>query len=1147
MDHLNKMFHAEDNKLRREISKSDQPFLGLYVLFNHEKVKKVFVGCIKEAKKPFKKLKEFFKSFPALTSCIVTEQLVNKFGENDHFEVYPIIEENILGRKMSQLEKEDLWKLFRKSCIDMGLKVSSRTEGAHHMVKELLKQAGLSINRIDDFCDKAFKYSSKYGIPQVDDTEELKQWQNDFINTLKQPFPKTSREALENDDQSYYLRTFFKVYNNELSINEEKSFLEDEISKSLKSIDKSEFKKALIPYLVFKDYEYGVLLPAGKNEVWTVELCGEKQVFSNLYEDLFFPFEPGILNKSVNIKNSGNGKWEFSLWKEGRNNEFLIFSANSGRFVKSCSMADKEVNLEAGSYFLVLRFEPSCFTDMELISENPDLYLKKIDLDSGESIKIEKGPATLVIKGESKPSLKVTGKSYCGINGKNFFSTSGFGIEANLPDEFKTSALEYTLSLESKNLGESIDIDFVFDEEKKTVDLSSSLKKFDKGLGRLLITLKRKGDLKALARTSCIIWNGLKKVENSIFYFDKPPVNFQKDLSENIEEKQLFFSFRDENLRFFKLVFDLGSNNSERDLFVINWSVPGIFISVTDYSEKEKNEKNIRLESLVSIDTKSSKVLNIYSQGKARLILGDKLVRELDFEKRNCEKLSLISLMDKLESGSNVLSICKQGMNEKIDLIEIVTPFTAEKFECLKDEYGEKIEFEIAEKIETLRIEFTDIFSDKKRVLDFDTNNMGRKNFDTIAVQAFISDEKKVCVYLEDNNWPSGLWIIKFNVKAAGRWGGLKDRNNEICDFGKNSVSENIEQFLKADGRFKNDQELIDFFIRIDYRVSLHYSRKSWNSLEWLKDCWVLLVKDLIFGIKDPKKISSLVTAATQWPEDAQKEGILPKFFAASELCHIFSLEKNDYKIKGEISTGISSVFKNFSCMNDLHSAFSENYINGASLCGFKNYLEVAQSKNILPKNFDYNRYKESLETSAEKLFFNHENWIPGKGSFLGKAHYVNSVSNLVNKYRTKKTDEDFKGKVLPLLKEVFKNNEKFYLDSNLPENLKKSFYLNIPQELSHLFQDEYLETEKEHISWIISFISLFAKVLRIDSRQKGVFDRFKKALEEKCSSSSSSFSKKLGYILYIGDDLFGFYLMFWELLLTADYDLAKVIEKKCA
>ncbi|MGM0608262.1 MAG: hypothetical protein ACQESN_08160 [Thermotogota bacterium] len=1149
MVHLERMFELKDNNLKKDISKSDQPFLGLFEKFFETKLKKTLVLYIKKDNDPIARFIWFLEKFPALSASLLTIELKDNYGESEHYEVYPIIEKNIFGTKIkTQTQKEKLWHHFRRACIKLGLNVSSRTSGVHYITKEFLYQVGLPDNYIKDFCNKAIEFSSKYGLPEINDTEDMKFWQKDFENTLKPPFSKIAREAIERDDNSYYLRTFFKAYNSDLNENNNLSFFGKVVLSQIKNQTvKKNLKKSKIPYIVFKDYEYGIILPAGEDEIWEINCNDYNNKFKGYAEDYFLPFEPGSLNKEIIIKNKDKRQWKFSLWPEGRKNEFLIFSRSSGRFVKSSSLGDGLIELDAGNYILMLRFKPTNCNEIDCFSEEPSIYLKNINIPPGESFYIEKGPAKICLQGEKKPSVIIDGESYSGVNGRKFFSSHRLIAEVNIPEEFRSHGSEYTLCLESDILGDQIYIDLNIDEQDdKKKEISSLLKRWKGGLSRLSVELKRKGDLKTLARTSCFIWNGLREIKNSVFIYEKYPFNLDDDLSENFykNEDKEYLSFKDENLRFFKLIFKLNQDQSGKELFVLTWSVPGIFLSITDYKDKDRLEKNISLGSCVSIDSKSSKILNIYGEGRGGLSLGHKYIRGLDFEKRNCEKIPVLSLFDHIDPDNNILNIHFEGMQEKEALIEIVTPFTAEYFKCQSDEYGEKIEFELAEKIEILRLDIIDILDGRFISRDFNIENQSFKIFDTLNAHLFVENEKKVSFYIDGGQWPAGLWIVNLRVKASGRWGDLINSDDEICAFGKNSLPEDIAGYFYQTFIFDNHQYLIDFFKRVNYRISLYYTIEAWKTLKWLKKIWLLLVNDYIPLINDPKMISVLLRAVTEWPEDAQKDNLLPKYFPAAEVPHIFSMDKNQYKIKGEITTAYASVFKNYKILKHLRSVFSEFDVNQAALFGFKNVSEVERNENIEPKDFNFNAYFQAINSFFEKLNLNYENWIPGKGSFLGKPHYLHSVSNLINKYRNKETDEGLKGNVLSLLKKMMKINADLYSESAFPDNVLEKNYLGIPHDLDWLFENENSETEKEHILWMISFLSLFAQICRLEAREKGILNNFMKYLKEEFDSEYMPVTKQVGYILYIGDDVFAFYLMLWELVLTADYDSLKTMEQ---
>lgn len=81
----------------------------------------------------------------------------------------------------------------------------------------------------------------------------------------------------------------------------------------------------------------------------------------------------------------------------------------------------------------------------------------------------------------------------------------------------------------------------------------------------------------------------------------------------------------------------------------------------------------------------------------------------------------------------------------------------------------------------------------------------------------------------------------------------------------------------------------------------------------------------------------------------------------------------------------------------------------------------------------------------------------------------------------------------------------------------------------------------QEHLQGLVRFLCLFAGVCRLEVRQPGALEAFTRETLAKTDFTLGDFKNALGFMLYIGEDLFGFYLLLWELIYCADVDGRKL------
>ena len=94
----------------------------------------------------------------------------------------------------------------------------------------------------------------------------------------------------------------------------------------------------------------------------------------------------------------------------------------AGKLVKSSSLAEKEIFLDPGDYLLLLRFVPDGMDNLEIFSEEPSLFLKNLSLKPGDTLSLNRGPATIDLKINQIPYINFLIQPFRGVRGNEFFS-----------------------------------------------------------------------------------------------------------------------------------------------------------------------------------------------------------------------------------------------------------------------------------------------------------------------------------------------------------------------------------------------------------------------------------------------------------------------------------------------------------------------------------------------------------------------------------------------------------------------------------------------------------------------------------------------------------------------------------------------------
>ncbi|ACN14575.1 hypothetical protein HRM2_14660 [Desulforapulum autotrophicum HRM2] len=1144
---MNKGFQDFEDKLLINIKNSESPFLGLFENQISSKMRQNIISFIQKQYDPFDKFIDLLDDYPAVFSTLLVVQLLEDFGKHGHFEVYPFFEK-IFDQTLTQHQKEVLWQAFRIACMyHLGISVSPRRSGPHYMVREYLRQVGLPLRYVDQFTVKALRYVDKTGIPDLDDPELLKLWQEGLVDRLT---PLTVKEAIQRDDICYHSQLFISCLQGGKNSLRGKSRLEAAILKAIEAGPKiRKAKQAGIPRVILRESEYGILLPGSKEPVqWEIITGDETRKFTSRNDDRFLSFEMSLPPDAVVINDEGF-RCSYSLWENQKNNRLLIFSMPDGRFVTGSSLAEKEVFLDPGNYLFLTRFSPENEEEYELFSDNPEVYSQRVSLAPGETYVFQRGPAKLQIKAEEKPALYFTQEPLRGVRGNELYPADNLKLDIIIPKEMLMSDEKFVVRVTSNTLGEEIVLPFPAQENNQFVlNIGKLMEQYwVPGVSRVLFAVYREDIKRALVRKSAVIWSGLPQMKNRArFACTQLPANLVQDDCENLQVDldTNSITFSDETNRFFKMAFKDGV----RTLY-FTWAVPGVFLSLKDYGRADHAEKGLKLGETISINTSSRKVLTVFASEPCLLKIGQ-YETQVDFSRVGSKRIPLSGMVDYLEPGHDTLLLYSEKYPSALPLLRFVSPFEAKSYSTESGIELRKIELSIRSPIQSLRFSIKNLIDNISYEINVDLKQIGQtyrhEILPDIYATFFKVDENECTIHYPETGWPSGLWLTSFIIKAENRWGALADSNGAVFADGLLSTPSQIGQsFEDLWWWFSNNHDpdtYAQIFSRLDEALRIKYALGCWKNLSWLESFWIKLGKKISYDARteDCLKLLSLVGDRNSITEEGDA---IPKLHPGTAVPAIFCQGKNVYPEKRLTVSSFHSCLRFMPKFNNPCHAFSHRYLDVAALFGFQNAMAVVQTE-CAPQKFTTSAYMESL--SARDLpekwrYLNDDQWIPAKGDILGPMHYRYAVDRFQGEFSNAMAmGSERLGHALALSKQM-----KNVSISNLAGGgaISRLDTDSDPVMLFNRFhpQPEWLDDEAavaiENQKNIIRFISLFAQVCRWESREAGIMDNFKEKAIKTCSLPANAINKYLGYLLYLSEDLFCFYLLLWELVFSVDCD----------
>lgn len=1134
-----------DRLFRLAVQTGYAPFLGLQKSLFEPEIRNAIHEKLADSYNPLPAYLTCLSKWPAVFLAYLTIYVAEGFGEHGTFEVYPFLEKALGQDGFTLQQKDKLWKTYRKHCISLGLSVSSRLSGANFMVDEYLRQAGVPLKYVPELTDKMLRYANGVGLPDEDDPSAIRLWQQGLCERLTMPFPRTVRKAVEADDTSYYVMLFLKLL--EKPANE--SGAEDFETLMSRAIHGQEERARRIfaqkghgigiPQVVWRDQQLGVELPPGESHNWRITTGDAVAEFHGTLESRFVPFDQE-LPAEVQIDH-GNGKVsrKFSLWEDGRNNRLLIFSSE-GILVDGTRLgAEKPVTLEPGNYQLVSRFIPDGMDgNSEEVRNDPTLYALTIFLEPGQQLKLTRGPASVTFIADSKPLLVWEGASVQGVRGNELFCSAGTHLKVIIPSELMLEGeAKYLVRLNPGSLGESVVIPVESSVEGHlNIDIAAACRQWKPGVTRLLAEIQRQDMQRASVRSAIYLWNGLQRIENRTkFFCTKLPGNLNHDESDNllVNNEKSFLTYRNDDNRFFRMVFSLGDGKR----LTFTSVVPGVFMQLKDYSESHLIERSLKKGSTLSVAWNSRSVLEIFSTANGILRLGE-FQRKVDFVACGCKRLPLSGLVEYLGPMADTLQLVDEESGYAEDLLRLVAPHEVLNFSMSRTSNQHRILFALAQESSSVSMTATDIVSGRTESLPLDCNRAFERGASGINGWLTCERDGKSGLYKHElrimlESWPNGAWILDLDANINGRWGGFSNARGDVYSGGfvivDGTLCSNPSCFLAELATLELADKLV-ILERIHEKLLCCYALESWNELKWLESLWHTLLEE--FDRKEEFAPQLIALAEETAPEGASCSWV-PMLSVSSRYPWLYALPARCYAGIPQNSLFAKCLTTMSAIKYGLLAMIKESVLHQIFALGFSNVLRMMQGEE--PKHFSMKNYEDALKAQdlTERLrLLREDDWQPGDGDYLGALHYLYATEKLNQFYLDTLAGNDYRrGKALYLCRSLH-----HYPLDGLPAHLSNGMsYLHFLTNTA----DEELSVAQENVLQISQFLSLLARGCRWETREQGSLEQFL-ARARLIVADNFQFESVLGYLLYIGRDVFGFYLLLWEAILRADYHIGE-------
>lgn len=988
---------AAEEQLRVKIKGSDVPFLGLLWGFIPPAIR-TSIELLTLGRPTMEQYREYLSRYPALFAVNLTVHIMEGMGQAGHFDLYTHIERAIgTDNRLTQCERERLWAAFRTALQALGFEVSAKKCGNHYMATEYLRQVGVPVAFADDLAERMLAFAKRVGVPDQDDPEAIKNWQQALHALLKPPFSVTARKGVTLDTEGYYTQLFLRVYHCGGFADEHSNVIERAMAQAFqrqKLADRGLLRRAQLPYIMLNDGLLGVLMPGGDEREYEFCVDGEVEVHRSRLEDAFVPLKR-VLACEVEIRDRTSHQTTTNrLWEDKRPNRLLVFSA-AGRFKGAAQLNQADpLLLPPGQYTCLSRFCPVGF-EAEPLWDDPSLYALTLDVLPGQEITLANGPTSLRLLGENQPYMSWSASSSTTKEGTELrFGELKLRIE--FPAEWSSfSGRRYVLRLSSSVSSRDLTVPFELDASSMAeIDLTTALETHDWQLGpsRLLAEISREGEARVLIRNAVLYWHGLSEIRPGMtFVCRAAPANLELSLSENVRIDGSLLKPRDSLAKTFRLVFKL----DERRHQVLTWNVPGIFIEVENELEEGNHTRITRpIGAIEAVSLTSSKQVFVSATDPGMLSIGDWSLH-VDFAKHPTKRLSASMLASRMTPHGTTLTYLSDRTGISVSLLRLVQPHFVRRMttNILAEQFV--VGFVLPRELQAIRVMAEDVISgqDIDVVLDANAAAWTHHRFGKAQLMCPDGDEEgyAASVLLNLELWPAGAWIFRFDGQIDEAWGHLENERQDIyaagllCNDGGGAVR--VDQLLECLPGL-TDRSSLDVLSRVQAAMLPCYAQEAWGTMEWLANMWHQLLRR--WNGRESEAVTTLVDlAAARTPEDASPSWLL-QHNAAAYAPRIYAVPASNYRQVNLKPYPLVEALRAASQLDQQYPFVFQDLIHPSAASAFENFAKITQGAK--PYGFHLDKYVEALRQTNDpldvSLKLENDAYRPGAGDWLAPVHY---------------------------------------------------------------------------------------------------------------------------------------------------------------